>query len=219
MHCEQPDNKMKSVMKFRPSVLCFFVVVTTFLFSCSRLEGDYENLVEAARKNSFFNPGKPKSYIIPAGSHSSTHAAQFVEKTERMSFRARFDSSAIYTTVNTANQGDINKLYGVSDCGSQHQENSARFGWRWYGGKLEIWAYTYSNGEREYTFVDSIRLNEYFNFEISFAESAYVFKLGNKTVRLPRSCNGYASGYQLFPYFGGDETAPHTITIHIEDLP
>jgi hypothetical protein len=36
---------------------------------------------------------------------------------------------------------------------------------------------------------------------------------------MPRSSiTAKASGYLLFPYFGGDETAPHDMGIEIKDL-
>lgn len=206
---------MKSFIKPRLIAIAIVLVATTCLFSCSMIDG-YENIVENINKNTAAKE-KSQAYIIPAGSHSSSHGVHFVEQADRISFMASFDSSAIYKTVNAANQADINKLYGLSDHGS-HEENSARFGWRWYGGKLEIWAYAYSNGERKFAFVDSTKLNQSTTFEILFGESTYTFKVGDKTVQLPRTFKGKASGYRLYPYFGGDETAPHTITIQIKDM-
>jgi hypothetical protein len=194
-------------------------MMAALLLACSTLE-DYEDLAKSAKEKILHNSaGSAKSvvYTIPAGSHSVSVKEPVIEAVERISFKARFDSSAIYNTVNVANQADINKLYGISDCGGTHQESSARFGWRWYKGKLEIWAYVYNNGERKCTFVDTVPLNESASFQITFGEKEYVFQLGDKTVQLPRACTGRASGYRLFPYFGGDEAAPHAITIRIEN--
>ncbi|MBT1695655.1 hypothetical protein KK083_02125 [Fulvivirgaceae bacterium PWU4] len=207
---------MKSFIKPTVSGIAL-VLIATFLSSCSMIDG-YETIAENIKKNAAAAERNDKAYTIPAGNHSATHGVHFVEQAERISFTASFDSSAIYKTVNANNQGDINKLYGLSDHGSQHQENSARFGWRWYEGKLEIWAYAYNNGERKLALVDSMKLNQSATFEISFGENVYVFKVGNKTVQLPRACSGKASGYRLYPYFGGDETAPHNITIQIKDM-
>jgi hypothetical protein len=117
------------------------------------------------------------------------------------------------------NQADINKLYGVSDCATAHQQNSARFGWVWNNNRLEIWAYSYTNGQRKYAFVEAVSLNAYHTFEIAFTDTSYIFKVNDKTVALPRHCKGTAEGYKLYPYFGGDEPAPHEVTILIEDLP
>src|SRR6478672_9898172 len=46
----------------------------------------------------------------------------------QLNFVAKFDSTAIYSTVSPDNQLDINKLYGFSDNNSTHQLFSARFG-------------------------------------------------------------------------------------------
>jgi hypothetical protein len=55
-------------------------------------------------------------------------------------------------------------------------------------------------------------------YEIIFTDTEYIFHVDNSTVSLPRHCSDDASGYKLYPYFGGDEAAPHEITIEIEDL-
>lgn len=156
-------------------------------------------------------------YVILAGEHHATLSFENIAL-DRLKFRALFDSTAIYSTVDPANQGDINKLYGMADCNSYHHTNSARFGWRWYEEKIEIWAYTYVNGERNSTFVDTVAPGVFNEYEISFEENQYRFRLNDKEVEMSRHCEATAEGYRLFPYFGGDETAPHDINIWIEEL-
>ena len=158
-----------------------------------------------------------EKYVILTGEH---HATLSFESTalNKLKFKALLDSTAIYTTLDPANQGDINKLYGVADCNSYHHTNSARFGWRWYEEKMEIWAYTYVNGERNSALVDTVALGTFNEYEISFEDNKYLFRLNDKEVEMPRHCEATAEGYRLFPYFGGDETAPHDINIWIEEL-
>lgn len=159
----------------------------------------------------------PTKYTIEAGKHESTQSVFTPVEIERLNFRAKFDSSAIYINKDPQNQADINKLYGASDCDSFHHTNSARFGWRWFNSQLEIWAYTYSNGVRSYKYIDTVAFNTFNDYEIAFKDSIYSFTLNTKSVELGRSCKGPAKGYTLFPYFGGDETAPHLITLWLED--
>jgi hypothetical protein len=188
-------------------VLAFLV----FLFTTSCEDLSVEPTEEDEKEKSV-------KYIIPSGKHESKQSSYKVMEIQKLKFKVKFDSSAIYTTTSPGNQADINKLYGVADCETLHQSNSARFGWRWYNSKLEIHGYTYKGGTRHSVFIDSVPLNEFHEYEIIFNDEEYQFRLDSKTVKLPRSCKGVAKGYQLYPYFGGDETAPHAVTIWIEEL-
>jgi len=158
---------------------------------------------------------KQETYKIKSGKHNSgIHFAPHT--TNGLLFSAKFDDSAIYQTQNPTNQADINKLYGFSDCMSKHQENSARIGWRWYNNELQILGYTYADGNRHHKLITSAPLNEYFEASIIISGYEYQFKVNNETVYLPRGCNKEVGvAYRLFPYFGGDETAPHDIKIKI----
>jgi hypothetical protein len=158
------------------------------------------------------------TYLIPKGAHSAQTRALKSTKKSRIRFEASFDNSAIYATSDAKNQGDINKLFGISDCGSEHHTNSARFGWRWYKNRLEIHAYTYKNKVRQSEFIGTVELGQKATYEIRLEDEQYVFLLNDKKVTLPRACTGEANGYQLYPYFGGDETAPHDIKINIREL-
>lgn len=163
--------------------------------------------------------GSPIAYTIPAGSHFTTGSTFQPLDQSVIRFKARFDSSAIYQTRDSGNQADINKLYGMADCNSAHQQNSARFGWRWFENSLQIWAYAYVNGERKMSFITSVPLNSASTYELALGASSYDFKVDSSIVSLPRHCSARYSGYKLYPYFGGDEPAPHDITIIIQDLP
>lgn len=157
------------------------------------------------------------TYTIKKGGHTTQSPLKFVE-TSAIRFEATFDSTAIYTTLLPGNQADINKLYGLSDCETDHHTNSARFGWRWYNGRLEIHAYTYSNKKRNTAYITSVQPGQTNRYELMLGVKAYTFQVNDTKVTLPRHCSTAGSHYQLYPYFGGDETAPHDITIQIRDL-
>jgi hypothetical protein len=160
-----------------------------------------------------------KKYVIAQGAHETTNGLVLKTKTV-LKFKALFDSSAIYTTVDSTNQTDTNKLYGLSDCGTDHETNSARFGWRWVNHHLEIMAYWYVNGVRpEPIRVDTVALNTVNTYSIAFDSDKYVFTVNDtNVVEVPKSCNYKGYRYQLYPYFGGNETAPHEIRIWIQEL-
>jgi hypothetical protein len=134
-------------------------------------------------------------------------------------FKALFDSSAVYQTKLPSNQNDINKLYGVADCGTHHHENSARFGWRWNGQTVEIFAYYYVNKERLSVKLGNAAIGQENSYVLSVEGNQYVFQYNEKETKVNRHCDSPAfDGYLLYPYFGGDETAPHDISIHISVL-
>ena len=132
---------------------------------------------------------------------------------------ARFDSSCRYKNQAEQNNSDINKLYGFSDCGAQHHISSARFGWVSVGDSIELHGYIYVNGERKSKYLESISLNTDVELSISLSENTYVFLVNGKQTIMPRQCDAEKiDGYQLYPYFGGDETAPHEMYIFIKEL-
>ena len=155
-------------------------------------------------------------FIINKGSHTSSHKVELLERSD-LSFQAVFDSSAIYKTVIEENQWDTNKLLGFSDCNSHHQEHSARFGWRWLDGKIEVIVYAYIDGARHIEKIGEAEIGEEHYYSIQLTKKSYVFRFGNSIVELDRAKKCEIGGYyMLFPYFGGDEVAPHDITIMIK---
>ena len=157
-------------------------------------------------------------YTIKKGSHYADNRETGEIKTTKLSFSVLFDSSAVYQTIDPVNQFDINKLYGLSDCNSAHHSNSARMGWCWVNNQLEIHAYGYKNGLRNSEFITAIPIGKPVDMSIEMNDSTYLLKVGDKFAELPRGCSGQGSGYKLFPYFGGDETAPHDIVVKVKDL-
>lgn len=177
----------------------FIIIIIALLTSCE------EKIVEPY-----------DSFVLPAGRHSGFNGVQSLQS-RSLSFTAIFDETAKYQTVIPENQYDINKLLGFSDCNSVHHHNSARFGWRWVDNQLEIHAYAYVDGDRKNEFVGIATLNRPYDYRLSFTDDAYHFYMeGVDPVTILREpvCNrGFY--YMLYPYFGGDEPAPHDILIKI----
>lgn len=135
-----------------------------------------------------------------------------------LKFIAKFDSSAIYKTIDPNNQYDINKLYGFSDNNAQHQQFSARFGWRWSDNALRLFGYVYNDGIRSSKELGTVAIGAENNCSIKVNIKSYVFSLNGKVDSLPRtSPTTIATGYKLYPYFGGDELAPHNVSIWIKE--
>jgi hypothetical protein len=157
-------------------------------------------------------------YLIPQGAHYATTNDYKATDYRTLKFTVRFDSSCIYKTVLAQNQWDINKLYGFADNGALHHQYSARFGWRWSEGALRLFAYTYNNGERASKELCTIGIGKDVRCAITANGEEYIFSVDDKTTKMPRhSSTSSARGYQLYPYFGGDETAPHEVRIWIRE--
>ena len=159
-----------------------------------------------------------RTYTIKEGNHSSRRSYT-TTKTNRLQFQAIFDESAIYQSIDTNNQYDINKLYGLSDCKDQHTKTSMRLGWRWLNDSLEIHWFQHVNNNFSFAKISTINLNTIVNFSIIFDENYYYVSVDTDTTTIDRPCNNQSiRRYYLYPYFGGDETAPHDIKIKIKSI-
>lgn len=159
------------------------------------------------------------SYTIRAGNNEVERNTNSLFTSSSIRFQAIFDSSGIYQTAAPENQADINKLIGFSDCSSHHQTNSARFGWNWYNNAIQIYAYDYVDGQRQVKEMGPVEIGATNNFKIATSGNTYIFTLNGKEETMPRHCSGGVGvSYKLLPYFGGNEIAPHDITIKIRYL-
>lgn len=179
-------------------------------------------LVAACQKSVDKAPEAPSDwteYHIAKGQHYADKNPFTQLTTAEMKFIVKFDNSAIYQAVDTNNQGDINKLYGFSDNNQDHHTNSARIGWRWYNNELQLFAYVYNNTIEVDKMITAIPLNQEISCSIRVQGASYLFTVNGVQATLPRaSVTKDAAGYQLYPYFGGDEPAPQDIHIAIKDL-
>ena len=200
--------KLKNTMK--NSVLCSLTALI-FLSGCQKA---IDAIVEKGSGSSGF-----VKYTIPQGKQYADKNGYKTVDLSEMKFVVKFDSSAVYQTKLPENQYDINKLYGFSDNDSDHHQYSARFGWGWSGNFLRLFAYVYNKGAVTSKELTVIPIGKEINCSIQVTSSSYLFTVGGVTERLPRmAAAARGKGYQLYPYFGGDETAPHDIHIWIKNL-
>ena len=163
--------------------------------------------------------GQYVKYTIPQGEQYSDNSTYASTSYSEQKFIVKFDSSAIYTTKETSNQSDVNKLYGFSDNNAQHHEFSARIGWRWRDNELHLFSYVYNNSVVAISDLGKVEIGTENTCSIKVSGNAYIFTVNGNTQSVPRaSTTATAAGYKLYPYFGGNEMAPHTITISIKEL-
>ncbi len=196
----------------------FHICLCLFIFSCTRdLDDPRQNLVPVTTP--FAETTQFTVYTIRKGQNFSDSNNFIQVQYADLKFIAKFDSSAIYQTVNPNNQYDINKLYGFSDNNAQHHQFSARFGWRWSDNALRLFGYIYNNGAVQHKELGTVVIGSENNCSIKVTAKSYIFSLNKVVDSLPRaSITPLGSGYKLYPYFGGDEPAPHDVIIRIKEL-
>ena len=188
---------------FSSAKLCTLLLGTAFMLSIFSCE-EKEPLTQI--------------FVIQQGKHYANPRLFQSLQSNALSFKATFDETAMYEFQERSFQDSKNKLLGFSDCNSSHHENSARFAWQWYNGRLEIYAYCYVQGQRKERFIGSVSLNESNDYELALTDTDYVFRLNDlEPVQIERTekCNTGAY-YMLWPYFGGTLPAPHDVSISIE---
>ena len=163
------------------------------------------------------------TYTISQGAHyalghDSTHF-EFIQA-NHLHFTAIFDSTAIYTTTDKNNQDDVNKLYGFSDNQASHHLFSARVGWSWYKDSLRLFGYTYNDSIRAIQQLAVVPIGQPIdcNIGIDTLHKLYLFTINGQTTPMTRTAKTQLIiGYKLYPYFGGDEVAPHKVTIKVRE--
>ncbi len=225
--------------------LTLLPVLVILFMSCTKSDQP-QPVVDQARKNAFRLEGLTNApapvtgytlYTIPQGGHYCDKSTIKSVSTQEMKFNAIFDASAIYTSVTPINQYDVNKLWGFSE-GLSNQYNSCRIGWSWNDGAiggvnqigttaLRLSAYAYVQGVRNIKEIAVVPLNTPIWCSIKPSGASYICTVSytvsgvtNKfSATVPRGTTATtASGYQQFPYFGGNETAPHPVYIFIQSL-
>lgn len=152
-------------------------------------------------------------------------------------FNISFNNTARYETKEVENQSDWNKLFGFTigmfpsfkgGFKPPVHWNSVRFGWRYnpLHDTIEVCPYIYKDGVvfyygkemylpiveldfgKVYKFSLVMNLRGIVHFDIDLGRE----NLLNYWMQYEKSDLGWMS----WPYFGGDETAPHTIDIDFE---
>lgn len=156
-------------------------------------------------------------YTIPAGAHSSIVRNEPFTGSG-VDIVVMFDESAQYTLEVTSDQSDINKLTGFSDCNQHHQSESARIGWRWFNDELQLLAYTYREGDLNFELMGAVSFNTEINLSIRKVGNTYEYSgtgLQSVTMDGTADCES-GENYWLWPYFGGNQPAPHEVTIRLK---
>lgn len=197
------------------------VILSLCMFALASCSKKIEKIISGITKNGNTETSANTyiQYTILEGRQYCDRRGVVSVKDSVLSFKVKFDSSAIYTTSYAPNQSDINKLLGFSDNNADHHEYSARFGWRWSDHALRLFAYVYNKGVMSFKEIGSVQIGAENTCSIKTEGNKYLFSLNGTEITMPRaSTTALAEGYKLWPYFGGDESAPHAISIWIKEI-
>jgi len=166
--------------------------------------------------------------IVQKGQHFDNIGYGTQDKPCVMSASVRFNNSCAYNLGNS-NQADWNKLLGFFD-GYSPSYRSVRWAWRWYNNRLQIAPFVHHNNQMllpaSNQWID-VPLNSWVNLCIKIEKSQNRYRFGCEVngnrieyqVQVD-GLNGSYSGnclWDLF-YFGGNETAPHDISIDFDNI-
>lgn len=155
-------------------------------------------------------------YVIPKGDHYS-HRSGMPPRVvslfdgRHLHFSAQFTESCIYVPSDSS----INKLYGFTDCNSAVHQNSVRFGWRVRSDStFDLFAYWYLDERLNWKYLGNTKIYTEDDYEIWAKGDEYSFRFNETrftTLRTKQCVHGIRE--RLFPYFGGDDVAPHEMLI------
>lgn len=164
------------------------------------------------------------TFRIPSGRHRS-RPFRFGLWWRRTSFSwlVKFDESCRYDLGND-DQFDTNKLVGIGYLWHHHKD-SARFGWRYWTERkeIELSAYCYVNGRRVIQHVGFCQIGKQYKIHLTVSKQTYFFGIDDcdsKAIwhtEVPKYHQKKLK-YGLWPYFGGNQVAPHTMKIELKRL-
>ena len=133
-----------------------------------------------------------------------------------------FESSCIYLEsdlFNPSNYLDVNKLIGFSDCDRHHSQYSCRVGWRASGDSIELLIYKRDDNNIGFKSLKKVYPDQIVNVTLDFKDTIYTSCIDGICDTLVRPCPNWSGRkYSLFPFFGGQETAPHKMKILIKEI-
>jgi len=162
-------------------------------------------------------------YTIPKGKHRSGFRFSPKAFKDNLEFTFRLFYQCHFYPVKV-DDFDINKIFGIS-FGYPH-DDSIRLGWVPCKGEptlFELYAYYYNQGERKSMLLGKHRYHLEIQCEMSFIPNGneiimWIVDYADNTKQcynIPFVFPEFKHGYLLYPYFGGNNKAPHDMKIEV----
>jgi hypothetical protein len=166
-------------------------------------------------------------YLIKKGNHYAS--VSIFEKIgaigwnfKSLSMRFIFRSECWWAPPRNQDDNDLNKLAGIG-FGTNHHKNSVRLAWvPDFGnhGMINVYGYTYDEkkeGQKlTMAFIKSVHVLETNTGRIESSDGVYFLTVNDVTIQMNNLNSDPGLYFKLFPYFGGNNTAPHNMTIELE---
>jgi len=170
-----------------------------------------------------------RQYFIKKGNHYCTMsifekigAIGWKKKSHAVKFR--FQSECYWAPPRNSDDNDLNKLTGMA-FGLNVHGNSVRLTWVPdfdHPGMIKIFGYTYdekaSDPKFTYREITSVQVGQTNEARIESLGYEYRITVNGVSVRMTNVHGDPNVCMRLYPYFGGNNTAPNDMTIEIEYL-
>lgn len=120
---------------------------------------------------------------------------------------------------------DTNKVFGLSY--GNHSKNSVRFGWIpdfSKRGYIKIFSYIHNNSGTFIEYLTTVEVEEANIFSMQISDDSVLMSISNEksgldsTHKIAFKKPTTLFGYHLFPYFGGNNTAPQGMFIELNKI-
>lgn len=155
-------------------------------------------------------------YIIRKNKHYSFHFPSFTLSNKFKQYTIKFFKSCLYSFGN-ADDNDVNKLVGYTfGMIPNPHKNSFRLGWNCINGRISLFSYAYINSERIIRYLCDLDTDKSYNVIIYVIKNKIRVSIDDEVYYTGIDVSGLPNfGWKLFPYFGGNNKAPHDILIEI----
>jgi len=138
----------------------------------------------------------------------------------QMSVNFKFAKECWWAPPRNSDDNDLNKLCGIGYGLSLHQ-NSVRFAWVpdfTKPGIINIYGYTYDENTSGHSskFIAPVTVDEVHTGLIKSINNQYMLMVGITTIYMDNVHSDSGLSYRLFPYFGGNNTAPCDMVVGLE---
>jgi hypothetical protein len=165
-----------------------------------------------------------KTYTIKKGDHYS-NASIFERifsigwKVKQTVYHFKFHPECWWSPARNSDDYDLNKLCGIG-FGTDHQKNSARLAWVPdfnVPGKIDIHGYIYDEQSSGHIskYIASVQTGVVCDGVITSNPGAYSIAVNGTAVTMPNNNKDPNLCFKLFPYFGGNNTAPCDMGVEV----